>query len=728
MTTNLIAVANGTTGNAAAYSSDGVTWNSSNLPTHSHYSCGAIGGNTYVVINSSNSTGVASNVYTSANGITWTANTLPGVAYYSINWNGSVFAATDFQGNVVVSSNGSSWTTHTTPRAYDPAIIASDSSGTFLMVDSGGHAYYSTNNGSTWTSTGLISGLVGLPTTIVYGNGVFVVSEAGGTLASTSDLGATWTTTTMGVAGALQFCRGVFLVTAGFYDWTSTDGINWTSHYPGLSGVTLGVGNNNFLTINSSYATQHSTDGLTWTSFTNNPFTTGTPVLIFGALPAVFKVSGNASSSSSSTITTSIHHTYTKIAKAVSTSSATISSINHFVRTLSTSVTSSASSYASKVSFYNTGVLSTSAATLSSKVNRALNKSAASTSTGSLALIYSLARWTNLFPVLWSTTTSWFITKRNTVFTYTGTGTSWSSSGNQASSYDWNVVGYNGTYKVALSSSGGAYAASTTWLAVTMPVNRTWTSLATGGTIMVATAASSNKCARSTTGTSWTEYTMPTTDNWNSVAWNGTVFCAVNDSGTCATSTDGTTWSSHSMPDTQSYNAITYALGQFTAIGQGGVAAKSTDGSTWTRIYLPLSTSWTNISPAVTSAGTNCIMAIAKNTPYSLISTDGSTFTLEVGQPSFKWLGISGITGKFLSIQADLSNRYVAQAFSITDNTNWNLTALPNPAQNCAIAVEPNGISTSFDGINFAPSGKGLVGDTYYVHCQANSTSTATKV
>jgi hypothetical protein len=140
---------------------------------------------------------------------------------------------------------------------------------------------FSTNDGLTWTNSGVASGLsiIGL----AHDGTRFVALSAGG-VPVTSTNGTNWTVQTTIASGGAQFGsmvwgNGVFVAcpysgTTGVC-YTSTDGVTWTQRSIGVAqffGKVVFL-NNQFVAINTSspYHLCTSSDGITWTAKTNCP-------------------------------------------------------------------------------------------------------------------------------------------------------------------------------------------------------------------------------------------------------------------------------------------------------------------------------------------------------------------------------------------------------------------------------------------------------------------------
>ena len=106
---------------------------------------------------------------------------------------------------------------------------------------------------------------------IAYGNGTFVVTTGTKTILVSAG-GQIWTEKEMSSeANSVFFGNGIFLVTGTYGVWRSGDGLNWTAVKTGLTYPTEGAYGNGEYVITSNYLyTAKSTDGITWTRYTNS--------------------------------------------------------------------------------------------------------------------------------------------------------------------------------------------------------------------------------------------------------------------------------------------------------------------------------------------------------------------------------------------------------------------------------------------------------------------------
>lgn len=260
---------NSSTGTAAVYSTDGITWTTTTLP-YSNAWMAAYGNNMFVALGASRS------AY-STDGITWTAGSgAPNLQWgFPIAYGNGTFVALS-QANTasaVYSTDGFTWSSMTMPTAatWQGAIYAN---GIFYAYSNGTQAATSTD-GINWTSRTTPAGSMN---SVAYGNGMFFASLVTiSTSAYTSTDGITWTTRTLPASVAWRKCvfgNGTFVITSNSTSAaTSTDGVTWAIRTLPANGnwATLTYGNGLFVTqISGNTYVATSTDGITWTQRTSS--------------------------------------------------------------------------------------------------------------------------------------------------------------------------------------------------------------------------------------------------------------------------------------------------------------------------------------------------------------------------------------------------------------------------------------------------------------------------
>lgn len=209
--------------------------------------------------------------YSSTDGINWTAMTFPGVSstylpnLYDVTFGNNRFVAVGPSGSTYYSKDGKTWTAGTDLGNVTINAIAYNGTNRFVAVGSGGNyrVYYSTA-GSSWTKGG------GLSTsykyyTVAYGAGKFI---AGGEREYYSEDGISWTLLSSHSGytfRGMTYANNMFVATCSDGIRYSTTGLDWTFANGATSSTSeVAYGNNKFIAIGAG--NYSSTDGINWTS------------------------------------------------------------------------------------------------------------------------------------------------------------------------------------------------------------------------------------------------------------------------------------------------------------------------------------------------------------------------------------------------------------------------------------------------------------------------------
>lgn len=253
-------VAVSTGGSAALYSSDGINWESFNMPSAGDWKCLAAGDNRFVAIRKSSDAAASS-----LDGVTWTARTMPA----SLEWNsciygGNVFLAIATNSNsAAFSVNGTTWSSVTLPTFGDSTLnewvdVAYGKNKFVVVANSSNIVAEGTYDSSlnTWSWEGHIMDVIADSTqvdwvSIAYGNDRFVAISSTGDVAYSFDA-VTWLPAAMPTQDGstahnwkkIRYAQGVFFAvgdTGGRdvfgdtttgpsnYAATSFDGVVWHS-------------------------------------------------------------------------------------------------------------------------------------------------------------------------------------------------------------------------------------------------------------------------------------------------------------------------------------------------------------------------------------------------------------------------------------------------------------------------------------------------------------------
>ena len=271
-------VAVGSYSNQAAYSTDGINWTGSSLPSESIWDSLAYGDGKFVVVSKANNSRKAAY---STDGITWTVSTLPatGAFWESVTYGNGKFVAIAYGSSAAAySTDGITWTASTLPASRNWIEIEYGAGKFVAAVEDSDNWAYSTD-GINWTE--FISSYT-LPGYLQFANGKFIAVNLYGFNIGTSIDGITWTTHTIPFRElwtGITYGAGKFLlVSAGSTTAYSTDGITWTlgAILPlptdGHNWREPSYGVDKFIVLGYATENAYSTDGITWTLGPANNF------------------------------------------------------------------------------------------------------------------------------------------------------------------------------------------------------------------------------------------------------------------------------------------------------------------------------------------------------------------------------------------------------------------------------------------------------------------------
>lgn len=255
-----------------AYSTDGITWLTSTMPSASAWLSFAYG-NGYLVAIAQGLNGAYS-----TNGTTWTATTMPsnsgwsGAAYGFISGNNTFVTVAGT--TVGAYGNGTTWTAMTMPSSNTWNSVTFGN-GTFIAVASSVTAGASSTNGTTWTARTMPSASGWRNNGTTYGlNGATptFVAVTTTTVGAYSTNGTSWSAMTMpsSINWSVGYGNGYFVAVGSNTSVYSTNGTSWTIGTAPTGGW-LGVayGNSTFVTV-SGFGS-----GGAYYSFTNLPVNFG---------------------------------------------------------------------------------------------------------------------------------------------------------------------------------------------------------------------------------------------------------------------------------------------------------------------------------------------------------------------------------------------------------------------------------------------------------------------
>ena len=185
---------------------------------------------------------------------TWTAgNTLQVTDLVSVAYGNNLYVAvggTTGVGSCVTSPDGATWTNRSQGQATPITSLSGSATysavcygagatnsagGTFVAIATGSTVTSISNNGTTWSSGGVMPASTTW-TSVAYGNNRFVAISVGGVVAYSVNYGVTWVQVPAGLNSSytwskIRYGQGLFFAIASGTSVcaTSPDGINWTT-------------------------------------------------------------------------------------------------------------------------------------------------------------------------------------------------------------------------------------------------------------------------------------------------------------------------------------------------------------------------------------------------------------------------------------------------------------------------------------------------------------------
>jgi hypothetical protein len=173
------------TNNQSAYSSDGINWTSSSMPSALRWVSIAFGSNKFIAIEKE-----TNKFASSSNGISWTLGNLPSSGNWnSITYNDNKFVIVGLN-KAAYSTDGITWTTTTIPSGN--YTFVEYGGGRFVAVRFSSESYMSSysTNGITWIQGDTFTFRFN-PDFLTYGNGYFI-AVAGNNAIMVSNEGSYW--------------------------------------------------------------------------------------------------------------------------------------------------------------------------------------------------------------------------------------------------------------------------------------------------------------------------------------------------------------------------------------------------------------------------------------------------------------------------------------------------------------------------------------------------------
>ena len=608
----------------AAYSHDGITWNSSTLPFHGNWNSVTYGNGTFVAsanfsFSGGNYGGINRLIY-STDGINWnqsSSNNTTDANWTSITYGNGTFVAVSNSnspwGGAIYSTDGINWTRSSTTGGL---VSVAYGNGKFVAISQYNGVLISTN-AINWTAT-IPSGWNRPNNTtyyknIVYGGGKFVVNfyanDAFNNTIKVSDDGINWTTATIsnilnqGIKSII-YDGQKFIASNNKKIYYSFNAISWT-YYPdvllpfdvsdviGANGMVYADGK--YVCISSNFTCYFELPNLIDVSTpTATPTATPTPT----PTPTATNTATTVTPTSTPTATPTVTPTATPTATSTATPTYEMWSSSNLIE----------SSAWTSVAFGNNKFVA-----VSYDSNKVLNST---------------------------------------------DGVTWSSSTLPVGSV-WASVAFGNNKFVAISYDSNQAAYSTdgiSWTVSALPasLSNVMTSITYGGGKFVAISTFTDEAVYSTDdGVTWTAFTMPDGIGYNSIAYSGTRFVAIGGINSTAYSTDGVSWSIGALPNNDSlYSKIAYGNGKFVAFPDAitNKFAYSTNGISWTIDILPYALEWTSI----VYGGTRFIAVGVDDA--SIYSTNGITWNTALLPSNSAWSSVAYGNGKFVAVAIASNN------------------------------------------------------------------------
>lgn len=610
----------------------------------------------------------------STNGINWKTSLIPtSIQTKFMDYRNSLYVLGGSSSTIVTSSDTINWTVRNLPVNTTAAQDMSYGNGAFVIVCgaplAAGNSYiFRSTDGITWTQHNSPSNQYW--TEIEYGNSIFVIAASTSSNLATSTDGITWTQTLGGYpaatngASALGFGNGLFIInsSSGSNLGTSTDGVNWTSRNTPLSSFAgifkqLYLNNNYYALpqISSLYA--YSTDAITWTQgqfvHPNNNFNGWSNMIYANGL--YFLGTG------STTFNNGI---------ILSTNGINWSTNRNDGKYLEGTITPYLLPEARSILDINKEYIAY------SSVNNALNVG-----------IYKYGdAYVSIVPI----TTDGVVFKpkySNVRILPPIRIASWTARANNQNGL-WNVVTYgNGSFVAMIgygttSNVGSSSTDGITWTLRTLGATSAWTGCVWGNNLFVAVSGNTNTsyATTSTDGITWPLRTLPASVAWSSITYGNGSFVAVSNNSTAASTTDGITWALRTISANISWADVEYGNGIFVAIPVAASvsnASYSTDGITWTATVLGQNGPTGGYRSVAYGSGS--FVAISGGSVASSIassSSNGISWQIRTMPASATWISIAYGAGQFMAISGLITSSSIA-AYS-TDGITW--TQLNHPA------------------------------------------------
>jgi len=647
-------------GTTAAYSADGLSWNSSTLSSTGIWASVAYGAGKFVAIRTTSNAAA----YSTDGGQTWTATTLPATATWtSITFgNGAFVAVASGTGAAAVSTNGINWYATVMPVSSNWNHV-SYGQGQFLAVSTSTTATVAfSDDGNYWVAKtvtgnlGRVSAAFGNPNN----NGAWITIPSTGTNGNLINYGAT-------AKGRVEINGGrvsrIKLWEPGSGYLTTPTAVltdpNNTSEVNIECRVGVGVlGNPTFTNRGLGYKTS-----TTIVTVSGDGYADIYPVgkaLILDNVTRLPRTGANLTLDLISWVENNMP------------SNNNWSGVTYGTRFVAVAGTTGAPTTQAA---YSTDGTSWSSATMPTS-----------------------AAWTS---VAYGNGYYAAIAKSSTNAAYSTTGITWSSSTLPAGR-TWTSLAFGGGTFVAVASGSNKAAYSidggATWLESSMPSSANWEAVTYGSGLFMAVASGGTVGATSNDGINWNGIALSSTQSWTAVTYGKNLFVVfASGSDTYAWTDDaGTTWTEGTLPIVGDWRSATFANKKFIVVGNNvDEFVTSTDGLIWKERPYPL-TAGTSII-----GGANVYVSVGTGTT-SIVAPDGSTDTV------YRVLTVALVSGSVPNARIAVT---VSPAFTRTNA----------PVNGTEVLIREKYSQVRLTGHDFLEIGTGNFIDTNYPYTAVNN-------
>jgi hypothetical protein len=590
----------------SAYSTDGLTWNSSSLPVNQGYPVNMYGNGYFVLV----ATG-ATNVMYTANGSSWSQVSIGNTLTRTTGAYGNgKYVVVGYGVTYNYSTNITTWNTGTLPFSNEWLLVYGN--GMFVALGYGSNDIIYSYDGINW-NTGVINSLARNFKRLSYGNGMFMATSysAQGTFYSYDGINWYFSATTGGNEEGVAYGNGVYLANnVNGYKY-STDGLNWSSGFSFAAQYESAYavyGLNKFVTYGRTL------DGPNNTLTLEPKFTGEINNVRIGAITPASGDFTNLSSTGSANLVGTVNANNLNVLSKINQTPV----LGGFAGTTGWTYQSVLTNPVHALTFGNGSFVSirrnTDAVNISSDGNRW--KASTMPFSGS---------WLDL---AWGKDKFVAVAGLGTSGAYSGNGISWTSMNMPATAQGWYAITYGDDKFVAVgSTSSAAYSSDgITWSGSSI-ANTNWTGIAYGNGTFVTVAGYGASSAYSYDGINWNFVNLPTNGGTGTkfITYGNGYFVVTNYVSTSINySRDGINWFTSTRSSGSSIHTdLAYGNGIYNILNYSE-ASFSYDGVNWLNSNSITSTDWQAVA-----YGNNKFVATSINTG-NVATIDGPSNTLNL--------------------------------------------------------------------------------------------------